>query len=49
VELVCNDPNGWKALDERNIRLQGTACDKLRASSDAAIEANFACSGFRPD
>jgi hypothetical protein len=49
VELGCNDPNGWKALDERNIRVQGTACEKLRSSHEATIEASFACTGFRPD
>jgi hypothetical protein len=49
VELGCNDPNGWMPIDERNIRLLGNACDKLRSATDSAIEANFACTGFRPD
>lgn len=49
VALECNDANGWTPIDDRNIRLQGAACDSLRLHADAVIEANFACSGFRPD
>jgi hypothetical protein len=49
VALPCDDPNGWKVIDERNIRLLGTACEKLRTSHEAVIEASFACTGFRPD
>jgi hypothetical protein len=48
-ELACDDPNGWAPIDERNIRLQGAACDELSKSKDGVIEAHFACSGFRPD
>ena len=49
VALGCNDPNGWMPIDDRNIRLLGSACQELRAVTDSPIEANFACSGFRPD
>jgi hypothetical protein len=49
VALACNDANGWSAIDERNIRLQGSACERLRSRNDAMVEAHFACTGFRPD
>lgn len=49
TELACNDPNGWMPIDERRIRLVGEACEKLRASNNPAVEAHFACTGFRPD
>ena len=47
--LVCNDPDGWAPIDERHIRLQGTACAQLQADTSESVEANFACTGFRPD
>jgi hypothetical protein len=49
VALGCDDANGWTPIDDRNIRLQGSACDRLRSHVDAAVVANFACSGFRPN
>jgi hypothetical protein len=47
--LGCNDPNGWKLIDERNIRLQGRACESLKDKNDAIVEASFTCTVFRPD
>jgi hypothetical protein len=47
--LKCNDPNGWKAIDERNIRLQGSACDTVTQKNDSLVEASFTCTAFRPD
>lgn len=49
MELKCNDPNGWMLVDERNIRLQGKACDRIKANNEARLEASFTCTAFRPD
>ena len=47
--LGCNKPDGWKLLDERHIRLQGTACKTL-TDKNGVVEARFPCeSGFSPD
>ena len=48
-ELRCNDPNGWEPIDDRNIRLNGSACDKLKGQGDSSVEASFTCTAFRPD
>src|SRR5205085_3319992 len=34
--LVCNDPNGWHAIDMSHIQLDGTACSMLLAGSTPA-------------
>jgi hypothetical protein len=47
--LGCNDPNGWMLLDASHIRLQGKACEKLKAKNDSSVEAAFSCTAFRPD
>lgn len=47
--LECNSPNGWTLIDERHIRIQGTACEKLTASPETLVEASFDCTVFRPD
>lgn len=49
MTLKCNDPNGWALIDERNIRLQGSACMHLTNKNDAMVEASFTCTAFRPD
>jgi hypothetical protein len=49
VALECNSPNGWTLIDERHIRIQGTACDKLTNSPETLVEASFDCTVFRPD
>ncbi|HKU38919.1 MAG TPA: vWA domain-containing protein, partial [Polyangiales bacterium] len=49
MPLKCNDPNGWALIDERNIKLQGTACKHVMEKNDALVEASFTCSAFRPD
>ena len=36
-------------IDERHIRIQGTACDKLTNSPETLVEASFDCTVFRPD
>jgi len=49
MPLKCNDPNGWAPIDERNIRLQGKACDTVMQKNDSLVEASFTCTAFRPD
>jgi hypothetical protein len=49
MALKCNDANGWALIDERNIRLQGSACQHLMNKNDAFVEASFTCTAFRPD
>jgi hypothetical protein len=47
--LGCNKPDGWKLIDERHIRLQGSACKTL-TDKNGQVEARFPCaSGFNPD
>jgi hypothetical protein len=49
MALKCNDANGWALIDDRNIRLQGSACQHLMSKNDALVEASFTCTAFRPD
>jgi hypothetical protein len=42
TELVCNDPNGWHAVDSTHIQLDGTACDML-LSGVTPLRATFPC------
>jgi hypothetical protein len=49
MALKCNDPNGWAPIDERNIRLQGSACEAVKHKNDSIVEATFTCKAFRPD
>jgi Mg-chelatase subunit ChlD len=46
--IGCNQPDGWKLVDGRHIRLQGAAC-KMLMEKNAAVEARFPCSSFSPD
>ena len=47
--LGCNKSDGWKLIDERHIRLQGSACKTL-TDKNGVVEARFPCgSGFDPD
>jgi hypothetical protein len=47
--LGCNKADGWKLLDERHIRLEGSACKTL-TDKMGQVEATFPCaSGFNPD
>lgn len=41
--LVCNDANGWKLVDESHIELRGTACKTFMNDSKAIINASFPC------
>lgn len=49
MELKCDDPNGWELVDERNIRLRGRACERIKSNNEARLEASFTCTAFRPD
>lgn len=41
--LTCMDANGWDVVDETTIRLQGTACDEFKTTTNASLEASFPC------
>lgn len=45
--IGCDQPDGWKLLDSRHIRLQGNACKKLM-DDNALVEARFPCDTFTP-
>jgi len=49
TELLCNDPNGWRLVDEKTIELQGTVCDKFMTDSSAILEAGFPCEIFEAE
>ncbi len=40
--LVCDDPNGWRAIDATQIEITGTACDELLMSG-GGLSASFPC------
>jgi hypothetical protein len=40
--LICNDPNGWHAIDATHIQLDGTACSMLLAGA-RPLTATFPC------
>jgi hypothetical protein len=42
-DLPCDDPNGWRAIDETHIQLQGDACDELTADGGSTLTAEFPC------
>ncbi|MBN1656046.1 MAG: VWA domain-containing protein [Deltaproteobacteria bacterium] len=44
--LGCNDPNGWRLVDERHIELLGSACDEFMNNVAAVLEAGFPCDVF---
>jgi hypothetical protein len=41
--LPCNDPNGWRAIDETHIELTGTACDSFLEARGSTVSATFPC------
>jgi len=43
TRLECDDPNGWRVIDETHIELLGEACERLRNIPDVRLEASFAC------
>jgi hypothetical protein len=42
VPLECDDPDGWRAVDETHIELTGASCDELQ-SGGGVLEAVFPC------
>ena len=43
MELDCNDPDGYRLLDETTLELQGSACQLLKSSVGASISVKFPC------
>lgn len=41
--IPCDDPNGWRAVDENHIELQGDACTEAQTRSGATLTATFPC------
>ncbi len=41
--IPCDDPNGWRVVDEDTIELQGDSCDELQSGVGATLEARFPC------
>lgn len=41
--LPCDDPDGWRAIDETHIELRGAACDTLQSGPGVTLEATFPC------
>lgn len=46
--LDCNNDQGWKALDEKHIQLQGVACEKFKSDPLAVLDARFPCDVVTP-
>jgi hypothetical protein len=41
--IPCNDAQGWKAVDDSHIALQGAACDKFKSDPTVLVDASFPC------
>ncbi len=41
--IPCDDPNGFRLLDENTIELQGAACMTLQNDPDATLNGQFPC------
>ena len=41
-DLACDDPDGWRAIDENHIELLGDACETA-TGGDATLTASFPC------
>lgn len=46
--LACNQPNGFRLLDESTLELTGEACDRLRTDAKTTLSASFPCDVFIP-
>ena len=46
--LVCNDPHGWRMVDERTVQLEGAGCDTFLGMA-SEVTAEFPCEVFAPD
>lgn len=41
--LVCDDPNGWRVIDDTHIELVGNACTELQSGPGTRLDASFPC------
>ena len=41
--LFCDDPDGWRLVDESHIELLGDACTELQSGPGVTLEATFPC------
>ena len=41
--VACGDANGWRIVDSTHIELVGEACSRWLSSTDAILDARFAC------
>jgi hypothetical protein len=41
--ISCDDPNGWHAVDETHIELQGTACTMFESNPTVQLDASWPC------
>lgn len=41
--VPCDDPNGWRPVDESHIELVGEACDRVSSLAGVTIDASFPC------
>ncbi|MCB9667614.1 MAG: VWA domain-containing protein [Myxococcales bacterium] len=41
--LVCDDANGWRAVDGHTVEIRGQACADYRSSNNATVEGVFPC------
>ncbi|HJL37320.1 MAG TPA: VWA domain-containing protein [Polyangiaceae bacterium LLY-WYZ-15_(1-7)] len=42
-ELACEDPDGWRRVDDDTIELLGAACLELQTDPDATVTGSFPC------
>ena len=45
-KLTCNDPDGWKLVDQNHIELLGSACVTFQTDPKAILSAGFPCDAF---
>lgn len=48
VPVDCGSDQGWKAIDEKHIALQGTACEKFKSDPLITLDARFPCDVITP-
>jgi hypothetical protein len=47
-QLMFNDPNGWKAVDETHVEYVGQACTALKTETAPAVRITFPCYVYTP-
>lgn len=43
LPIPCNDPDGWRAIDESHIELRGDSCETLQSGPGVTLNATFPC------